>query len=53
MKKRIKELEGVFIHPKAIVETDQIGEGTRVWAFGHILKGEKIGEIAIYVITLL
>ena len=34
----------VFIHPNAIVETNQVGEGTRIWAFAHILKGAKIGK---------
>ena len=34
-----------FIHPKAIVEPGaQIGEGTRVWAFAHILPGARIGR---------
>ena len=32
-----------FQHPAAIVETDAIGEGTRVWAFAHILPGARIG----------
>jgi acetyltransferase-like isoleucine patch superfamily enzyme len=31
------------IHPHAIVETSDIGEDTRVWAFVHILAGAKIG----------
>jgi UDP-2-acetamido-3-amino-2,3-dideoxy-glucuronate N-acetyltransferase len=30
-------------HPAAIVETDDIGPGTRVWAFVHILPGARIG----------
>lgn len=30
-------------HPAAIVETENIGEGTRVWAFVHILPGARIG----------
>lgn len=33
----------VYIHPKAIVETENIGFGTRIWAFAHILKGAEIG----------
>ncbi|MCU0421888.1 MAG: N-acetyltransferase [Bacteroidia bacterium] len=33
-----------FIHEKALVETDHIGDDTRVWAFVHILKGAKIGS---------
>ena len=32
-----------FIHPNALVETQQIGEGTRIWAFAHVLKGVQIG----------
>jgi acetyltransferase-like isoleucine patch superfamily enzyme len=30
-------------HPAAIVESEHIGEGTRVWAFVHILPGAQIG----------
>ena len=33
----------VFIHPKALVESDSIGEGTRVWAFAHVMKDAVIG----------
>jgi acetyltransferase-like isoleucine patch superfamily enzyme len=33
-----------FAHPKALVETDAIGPGTRVWAFAHILAGASIGS---------
>lgn len=32
-----------FIHQNAIVETADIGDDTRIWAFVHILKGAKIG----------
>lgn len=33
-----------FIHPTAIVEKGaSLGEGTRVWAFAHILPGARIG----------
>ena len=32
-----------FQHPNALVESQQIGEGTRVWAFAHILPGAQIG----------
>lgn len=39
----VSELEGVFIHPQAIVESKNIGKGTRIWAFVHILKGARIG----------
>lgn len=33
----------VFIHPHALVETDDIGAGTRVWAFAHVMKGARVG----------
>lgn len=32
-----------MIHPTAIVETRQIGQGTRIWAFVHIMKHVSIG----------
>lgn len=35
----------VFIHPNAIVEPGaEIGEGSRVWAFAHVLPGARIGR---------
>jgi UDP-2-acetamido-3-amino-2,3-dideoxy-glucuronate N-acetyltransferase len=33
-----------FVHPKALVESEHIGRGTRVWAFAHVLSGARIGE---------
>jgi UDP-2-acetamido-3-amino-2,3-dideoxy-glucuronate N-acetyltransferase len=35
---------GVFIHSSAIVETENIGVGTRIWAFAHVLQGAEIGK---------
>jgi acetyltransferase-like isoleucine patch superfamily enzyme len=32
-----------LIHPTAIVETEFIGESTRIWAFVHILQNVRIG----------
>ena len=32
-----------YKHPNAIVESNKIGSGTRVWAFAHILPGASIG----------
>ena len=35
----------VFIHSSAIVDDEvQIGKGTKIWHFSHILSGSKIGE---------
>lgn len=33
-----------FVHPNALVETNQIGKNTRIWAFAHVMKNVNIGE---------
>ena len=35
--------ESVYIHPKALVETEDVGPETRVWAFAHIMKDAYVG----------
>lgn len=35
--------EGVFVHPQALCESPDVGPGTRVWAFAHVLPGAKVG----------
>ncbi len=40
----MSKIDGIYIHPKAIVETGNIGARTRIWAFAHILRGAKIGK---------
>jgi UDP-2-acetamido-3-amino-2,3-dideoxy-glucuronate N-acetyltransferase len=32
-----------YIHPTALAESREIGAGTRVWAFTHILEGARVG----------
>ena len=32
-----------FVHPNALCESDDIGVGTRIWAFAHVLPGARIG----------
>lgn len=34
----------VFVHSRALVESDQIGSGTRIWAFAHVMPGSRIGR---------
>jgi UDP-2-acetamido-3-amino-2,3-dideoxy-glucuronate N-acetyltransferase len=34
----------VFIHPTSLVETQQIGQGTQIGAFTHVVKGVNIGR---------
>lgn len=33
-----------FQHPNALVESSDIGAGTRIWAFAHVLPGARIGS---------
>ena len=35
---------GVYLHRKSLCESRNIGKGTRVWAFTHILPGAIIGK---------
>ena len=50
----VKEEEAVekkdyFVHPTAIVdEPCEIGAGTKIWHFSHVMKGAKIGEKCIF-----
>lgn len=32
-----------FVHEKGLCESSQVGEGTRIWAFAHVLPGARIG----------
>ncbi len=32
------------IHSTAIVESDDIGDGTAIWAFAHVMRGARIGR---------
>jgi acetyltransferase-like isoleucine patch superfamily enzyme len=34
---------GVFVHSHGLCEADDVGEGTRIWAFAHVLAGAVIG----------
>jgi UDP-2-acetamido-3-amino-2,3-dideoxy-glucuronate N-acetyltransferase len=36
--------KNVFKHETAIVETDNIGDNTKIWAYSHICKHAVIGE---------
>ncbi|WP_295827956.1 WxcM-like domain-containing protein [uncultured Microbacterium sp.] len=33
-----------FVHEQGICESTMVGDGTRVWAFSHVLPGAVIGE---------
>jgi len=34
----------VFVHPQGLCESTQVGTGTRVWAFAHVLPGAVVGS---------
>ena len=34
----------VFVHAAGICESNNVGEGTRIWAFAHVLGGARIGR---------
>ena len=37
-------MAGFFQHPLALVESKEIGEGTRIWAWAHVMDGAAIGR---------
>lgn len=39
-----KYTKDYFQHDSAIVETQSVGAGTRIWAFAHILSGARVGR---------
>ena len=38
-----RAFKSYFAHAQALVETDNVGPGTRIWAFAHVLPGARIG----------
>lgn len=34
----------VFVHERALNESGQVGSGTRIWAFAHVMKGAVVGR---------
>jgi UDP-2-acetamido-3-amino-2,3-dideoxy-glucuronate N-acetyltransferase len=36
--------ETVFVHPMGLCESSEVGDGTRVWAFAHVMKGATVGR---------
>jgi acetyltransferase-like isoleucine patch superfamily enzyme len=37
------EDRGYFVHPLGLCESDDVGPGTRVWAFAHVMPGAVVG----------
>ncbi len=36
--------EQPFVHPLALCESSEVGAGTRIWAFAHIMEGARVGR---------
>ena len=37
-------MAGGIRHATALVESDEVGEGTNVWAYAHVMKGAVVGH---------
>ena len=35
---------GIFIHQFGLCESEDVGSGTRIWAFAHVLAGAVVGK---------
>ena len=33
----------VFVHERGLCESEEVGPGTRIWAFAHVLPGARVG----------
>ena len=40
----MKFINKIFVHDHGICESPHVGEGTRVWAFAHVLPGARVGR---------
>ncbi|MGH3565408.1 MAG: acyltransferase [Pseudonocardia sp.] len=38
------DLPGVGVHPHGLCESTEVGAGTRIWVFAHVLAGARIGR---------
>ena len=36
--------EPVFVHDNALCEAAEVGAGTRIWAFAHVMDGARVGQ---------
>jgi acetyltransferase-like isoleucine patch superfamily enzyme/dTDP-4-dehydrorhamnose 3,5-epimerase-like enzyme len=37
-------IEDVYVHPNGLCESSNVGRGTKIWAFAHVLPGARIGR---------
>jgi acetyltransferase-like isoleucine patch superfamily enzyme len=36
--------QNYYRHPQALVESSSVGDGTRIWAFAHVMEGAVVGQ---------
>ncbi len=34
----------IYVHPQALNESDQVGDGSRIWAYAHVMSGAVVGR---------
>ncbi|MBD3334274.1 MAG: N-acetyltransferase [Candidatus Eisenbacteria bacterium] len=34
----------VYVHPRGLNESEDVGAGTRIWAFAHVMPGARVGR---------
>jgi UDP-2-acetamido-3-amino-2,3-dideoxy-glucuronate N-acetyltransferase len=39
-----RAMMNIYVHPTALVETTNVGAGTRIWAFTHVTSGAIVGS---------
>ena len=44
IRKASKGASESFVHAAALCESNAVGEGTRIWAFAHVLDGAVLGR---------
>jgi acetyltransferase-like isoleucine patch superfamily enzyme/dTDP-4-dehydrorhamnose 3,5-epimerase-like enzyme len=37
------QMSEVFVHERGLCESEDVGAGTRIWAFAHVLPGARLG----------
>ncbi|MFN8180182.1 MAG: acyltransferase [bacterium] len=37
-------VSGVFVHERGLCESESVGDGTRIWAHAHVMKGAEVGR---------
>lgn len=40
----VRTESGVLVHPQGLCDSTNVGAGTRVWAFAHVLAGAVVGR---------